>query len=174
MIQTRQESAARCKMPQMNRIPRWLCDAPSCSQKELRLFRSATDELGTHCDARHHLKMDAISLRSVKKYRCLARPRKSRNGIENCFGWGRPHRELELKFSILTLHSSLLTETKTLRVTVGLPFRERQWTLGDIVNALLAAGLRLLRLEEHPDRYWDIFPNMLPELQDRLPHTFSL
>lgn len=51
---------------------------------------------------------------------------------------------------------------------------ERQWTLGDIVNALLAAGLRLLRLEEHPDRYWDIFPNMPPELQDRLPHTFSL
>ena len=51
---------------------------------------------------------------------------------------------------------------------------ERQWTLGDIVNALLAADLRLLRLEEHPDRYWDIFPNMPPELQDRLPHTFSL
>ena len=51
---------------------------------------------------------------------------------------------------------------------------ERQWTIGDIVNALLAAGMRLLRLEEHPDRYWDIFPNMAPELQDRLPHTFSL
>ena len=50
----------------------------------------------------------------------------------------------------------------------------RQWMLGDIVNALLLAGLRLLRLEEHPDRYWDIFPNMPPELQDRLPHTFSL
>ena len=45
---------------------------------------------------------------------------------------------------------------------------------GEIVNALLAAGLRLLRLEEHPHRYWDIFPNMTPELQDRLPHTFSL
>ena len=51
---------------------------------------------------------------------------------------------------------------------------ERQWMLGEIVNALLAAGLRLLRLEEHPHRYWDIFPNMPPELQDRLPHTFSL
>ena len=50
----------------------------------------------------------------------------------------------------------------------------RQWMLGDIVNALLLAGLRLLRLEEHPDRYRDIFPNMPPELQDRLPHTFSL
>ena len=50
----------------------------------------------------------------------------------------------------------------------------RQWMLGDIVNALLLAGLRLLRLEEHPDRYWDILPNMPPELQDRLPHTFSL
>ena len=51
---------------------------------------------------------------------------------------------------------------------------ERQWTLGQIVNSLLEAGLRLRRFEEHPDLYWDQFPNLPAELARRLPHTFSL
>jgi SAM-dependent methyltransferase len=51
---------------------------------------------------------------------------------------------------------------------------EHQWTLGDILNNLVAAGLLLERFEEHPDLFWNQFPNLPPELADRLPHTFSL
>lgn len=51
---------------------------------------------------------------------------------------------------------------------------ERQWTLGPILNALVQAGLRLEHFEEHPDRFWDQFPNLPAETLDRLPHTFSL
>ena len=51
---------------------------------------------------------------------------------------------------------------------------ERQWTLGQIMNALVGAGLRLERFEEHPDQYWEQFPNLPAELGSRLPHTFSL
>ena len=51
---------------------------------------------------------------------------------------------------------------------------ERQHTLATIVNALIGAELRLLRLEEHPDRFWMALPNIPEAEQDRLPHTFSL
>ena len=51
---------------------------------------------------------------------------------------------------------------------------ERQWTLGAIVTTLADTGLRLERLEEHPDPYWDAFPNIPPDLLRRLPQTFSL
>lgn len=51
---------------------------------------------------------------------------------------------------------------------------ERQWTLGQIMNGLVAAGLRLERFEEHPDHYWDQFPNLPPAVATCLPHTFSL
>ena len=48
---------------------------------------------------------------------------------------------------------------------------EHQWTLGD---ALVAAGLRLEHFEEHPDLYWDQFPQLPDDLARRLPHAFSL
>ena len=51
---------------------------------------------------------------------------------------------------------------------------ERVWRMDQIVNAVLDAGLRLVRLKEHPDLYWDRFPNMPPDLVRRLPQTFSL
>ena len=54
------------------------------------------------------------------------------------------------------------------------PKYERQWTLGPLMNSLLMAGLRLERFEEHPDTFWEEFPNMPPDLVRRLPHTFSL
>ncbi len=54
------------------------------------------------------------------------------------------------------------------------PKHERQWTLGQIMNALVKAGLRLERFEEHPQQYWNQFPNLPQEVIDRLPHTFSL
>ena len=51
---------------------------------------------------------------------------------------------------------------------------ERQWTLGHIMNSLVAAGLRLERFEEHPNLFWNQFPNLPADLAARLPHTFSL
>jgi len=52
--------------------------------------------------------------------------------------------------------------------------REHQWTLGDVMNALGATGLRLEHFEEHPDLYWGQFPYLPDDLARRLPHTFSL
>ncbi len=51
---------------------------------------------------------------------------------------------------------------------------EHQWTLGDVINALVAAGLGLEHIEEHPDLYWGQFPHLSDDLARRLPHTFSL
>lgn len=51
---------------------------------------------------------------------------------------------------------------------------EHQWTLGDIVTQLVNAGLRVERLQEHPDLYWNQFPQIDDATASRLPHTFSL
>lgn len=51
---------------------------------------------------------------------------------------------------------------------------ERQWTLGEIMNSLVAVGMCLERFEEHPDLFWNQFPHLPVELAGRLPHTFSL
>jgi SAM-dependent methyltransferase len=51
---------------------------------------------------------------------------------------------------------------------------ERYWRPGQVINALLDAGLRLERFEEHPDLFWDQFPHVPPELARRLPHTYSV
>ena len=51
---------------------------------------------------------------------------------------------------------------------------ERQWTLGQIMNSLVAEGMLLERFEEHPDLFWNQFPNLPSELSGCLPHTFSL
>ncbi len=51
---------------------------------------------------------------------------------------------------------------------------EMLWNLGDVVNALVDAGLVLRRLEEHPDPFFDAFPHIPPEVLRRLPNTYSL
>lgn len=51
---------------------------------------------------------------------------------------------------------------------------ERQWTLGQILNSLVAAGLALERFEEHAHQYWQQFPNIPDDTAKRLPHSFSL
>lgn len=52
--------------------------------------------------------------------------------------------------------------------------REHQWTLGAVLNALVATGLRLEHFEEHPDLFWGQFPFLPDTLVPKLPHTFSL
>lgn len=51
---------------------------------------------------------------------------------------------------------------------------ERGWNLMDIFNALTKAGLQVEYLGEHPDPYWDLFPNLRPELRGKVPLTFSM
>lgn len=51
---------------------------------------------------------------------------------------------------------------------------ERQWTVAAIVNAVIGAGLTIERLGEHPEPYWNQYPNMPDEIRRRLPNTFSL
>ncbi len=50
----------------------------------------------------------------------------------------------------------------------------RQWTLGQIVNAVIDGGLVLERLEEHPEPFWDPLPYIPLDTLHRLPNTFSL
>lgn len=51
---------------------------------------------------------------------------------------------------------------------------ESAWTLADVFNALVDAGLVVEYLGEHPDPYWELFPNLKPEFRGRIPLTFSL
>lgn len=51
---------------------------------------------------------------------------------------------------------------------------ERQWNLGQVVNACIGAGLMIERLEEHAEPFWDQFPNLSEDVQRRIPQTFSL
>ena len=51
---------------------------------------------------------------------------------------------------------------------------EHQWTLGQIVTAVAAAGLRLERLVEYPAHFWPEFPRVPASELARLPHSFLL
>lgn len=50
----------------------------------------------------------------------------------------------------------------------------RSWTLGEIVTALLGAGLRLERVAEHPTDWWGGHDDVRPEDRGRVPLSFSV
>jgi SAM-dependent methyltransferase len=50
----------------------------------------------------------------------------------------------------------------------------RAWTLGEIVTALLGAGLRVQRVTEHPVDWWAGHRDVRPEERGRLPLSFSI
>jgi len=52
--------------------------------------------------------------------------------------------------------------------------RSHQWTLGQIINSVIGAGLSIEHFDEYPEPFWNQFPNMPAETLHRLPHTFSL
>ncbi len=41
-------------------------------------------------------------------------------------------------------------------------------------TGLADAGLRVQRLDEHPQPYWNQFPQLAADMVPRLPHTYSL
>jgi SAM-dependent methyltransferase len=51
---------------------------------------------------------------------------------------------------------------------------ERQWTVAQIINAIIGAGLTIEKIGEHPNPYWTMFPNMPEETLKCLPQTFSV
>lgn len=50
----------------------------------------------------------------------------------------------------------------------------RAWTLGEILTALLGAGLRLDRVAEHPVDWWGGHADAAPEERGRVPLSFSV
>jgi SAM-dependent methyltransferase len=54
------------------------------------------------------------------------------------------------------------------------PKFERLWPLASIFTALRRAGLTIEHFGEHPDSYWDNFPNLKPEYRGLVPRTFSM
>lgn len=51
---------------------------------------------------------------------------------------------------------------------------ERVWTVSEVINALIGAGLVIDRFEEHPEKYWDEFPHIPESQRTRFPNTFSI
>jgi hypothetical protein len=51
---------------------------------------------------------------------------------------------------------------------------ECQTTLGEVVNALISAGLEIRHLAEHPEPFWQPAGISAAAWQGRLPNTYSL
>jgi hypothetical protein len=52
--------------------------------------------------------------------------------------------------------------------------RAHQWTLSQIINSIIGAGLTIDLRNEYPEPFWDQFPNIPAETLHRLPHTFAV
>ncbi len=59
-------------------------------------------------------------------------------------------------------------------VDPAIRLHDRAWTLGQIINSVIRAGLRIEFFDEYPQPFWDQFPNIPPDVLRRLPHTFTL
>jgi hypothetical protein len=51
---------------------------------------------------------------------------------------------------------------------------EWQWTLGEIVTAVVAAGLEILSLGEYPEPFWRASSVSAAAWNGRLPNSFGL
>ena len=50
----------------------------------------------------------------------------------------------------------------------------RSWTLGEVITALLGAGLRLERVAEHPIDWWGGHADVRDDERGRIPLSFSV
>ncbi len=50
----------------------------------------------------------------------------------------------------------------------------RSWTLGEVLTALVGAGLRLERIAEHPTDWWGGHDDIRPEERGRIPLSYSV
>ena len=51
---------------------------------------------------------------------------------------------------------------------------ERLWTIADVFQALMKAGLAVEYLGEHPDEYWSAFPKLDDYEKSKIPMTYSI
>ena len=51
---------------------------------------------------------------------------------------------------------------------------ERLWSLGTVIQEVIAAGMEVLYFGEHNEEYWNSFPNLIGEQRKLIPMTFSL
>jgi SAM-dependent methyltransferase len=56
----------------------------------------------------------------------------------------------------------------------SITMHDRQWTLAQVINAVIHAGLTITCLNEYPQPFWGQFPNIPEDLLSRLPHTYTL
>jgi SAM-dependent methyltransferase len=63
---------------------------------------------------------------------------------------------------------------------IGIPIQQQArkyeclWPVSSVFQALTHAGLVVIHFGEHPEPYWEEFPNLRPELRGRIPNTFSM
>lgn len=69
--------------------------------------------------------------------------------------------------------SEKLREGMFYRKSIAVP-RSHQWTVSQIINIIIAAGLTIDLFNEYPEPFWDQFPDIPPETLHRLPHTFTV
>jgi len=50
----------------------------------------------------------------------------------------------------------------------------RQWTLSDVINSLIGAGLTIECLMEYPEPFWKQFYDMPDSVLQKLPHSFAI
>jgi SAM-dependent methyltransferase len=51
---------------------------------------------------------------------------------------------------------------------------ERLWTIADVFQALVKAGLTVEYLGEHPEEYWSAFPKLNDREKSKIPMTYSI
>lgn len=51
---------------------------------------------------------------------------------------------------------------------------ERLWTIADVFQALVKAGLTVEYLGEHPEEFWDAFPKLDEQEKLKIPMTYSI
>jgi SAM-dependent methyltransferase len=51
---------------------------------------------------------------------------------------------------------------------------ERLWTIADVFQALVQAGLTVEYLGEHPEEYWSAFPKLNEQEKSKIPMTYSI
>ena len=63
---------------------------------------------------------------------------------------------------------------------IGIPLEQQArtfeclWPVSRVFQALTRCGLAVEHFGEHPEPYWDNFPHLKPELNGKIPNTFSI
>lgn len=64
--------------------------------------------------------------------------------------------------------------------SIGIPVEQQSrkyeslWNISSVFSALTAAGLVVEHIGEHPEGYWEVFPNLKEELVGKVPLTYSM